>query len=198
MENRSKAITEFGNKLLELPFSEHLIEIKKDLSRPDSLIIHGLLEQCDRLFQKAAERQKNGDNEPFAVLMFAVVKSYDLLLDPQIKVILYNKDFYLDENPIWFVWKEKIIYNFALEDVKLFEKKAPQKFVNLKYSEIETFFLDYLNQYHTAVYIILLQIVKRILAVKSFETISITNDFMVGFGEFESEFYPLYQKSEEN
>lgn len=196
MENRSKVITEFGNKLLELPFSEHLIEIKKDLSRPDSLIIHGLLEQCDRLFQQAAERQKNGDNEQFAVMMFAVSKVSDVNITPEIRLFLHTKDFYIEDDPVMVKWKAKLIYQYIENDYKKFINTARYKFSKLDETEIQDFILQYLEQYHTAVYIVLKQSISKIMSQTSFDTFAKTNDFSILFGQCQQEGYQLYPNPE--
>ena len=147
----------YGTSLSGLPVDEYAVTDKNGLAKLPELmknykdgeteILTGLEEKLQVVFQKAQQMQKADRKGKICTMGISYLQSSVLTENYELRIDLYDKEFYLDSAECCTYWKPEFITGYLLQDVEYFKKEIRFKIPQIKTYELQQFIDGYLLNY---------------------------------------------------
>ena len=159
MTERQQQIMEIGKGMMEPIFMGQLPELMKNYKDGETEILTGLEEKLQVVFQKAQQMQKADRKGKICTMGISYLQSSVLTENYELRIDLYDKEFYLDSAECCTYWKPEFITGYLLQDVEYFKKEIRFKIPQIKTYELQQFIDGYRLNYMY----LLVQFFKQIL-----------------------------------
>lgn len=132
---------------MEPRFMGQLPELMKNYKAEETEIIAGLQEKLQEVFQKAQQMQKVDRKGKICTMGVSYLQSSVLTGSYDLRIDLYDKEFYLGSAECCTYWKPAFIARYLLKDVEYFKNVIRFKVPQIKAYEIQQFIDGYLLNY---------------------------------------------------
>lgn len=149
---------------MEPIFMGQLPELMKNYKAEETEIIAGLQEKLQEVFQKAQQMQKVDRKGKICTMGISCLQSSVLTGCYELRIDLYDKEFYLDKAECCTYWKPEFITKYLLKDVEYFKNEIRFKVPQIKSYEIQQFIDGYLLNYMYLLVQFFQQILSQVLA----------------------------------
>ena len=112
MTERQQQIMEIGKGMMEPRFMGQLPELMKNYKAEETEIIAGLQEKLQEVFQKAQQMQKVDRKGKICTMGVSYLQSSVLTGSYDLRIDLYDKEFYLDSAECCTYWKPAFITEY--------------------------------------------------------------------------------------
>lgn len=147
MTERQQQILEIGKEMMEPIFMGQLPELMKNYKAEETEILTGLEERLQEVFHKAQQMQKADRKGKICTMGISYLQSSVLTGSYELRIDLYDKEFYLDSAECCTYWKPEFITSYLLKDVEYFKNEIRFKVPQIKAYEIQQFIDGYLLNY---------------------------------------------------
>ena len=147
MTERQQQIMEIGKGMMEPIFMGQLPELMKNYKDGETEILTGLEEKLQVVFQKAQQMQKADRKGKICTMGISYLQSSVLTENYELRIDLYDKEFYLDSAECCTYWKPEFVTGYLLQDVEYFKKEIRFKIPQIKTYELQQFIDGYLLNY---------------------------------------------------
>lgn len=170
---------------MEPIFMGQLPELMKNYKDEETDILADLEERLGEVFQKAQQMQNTDRKGKICTMGISYLQSSVLTGSYELRIDLYDKEFYLDSAECCTYWKPEFITRYLLKDVEYFNNTIRFKVPQIKTYEIQQFIDGYILNYMYLLVQFFQQIFPAILCkVKTlFEEVA-DDDMNVIFGEY--------------
>lgn len=170
---------------MEPVFMKQLPELMENYKNNKKKILDELNEKVLELFKNAEQMQKEKTRSAVSVIAISFLQSSTLTGNYDLRMDLYDKDFYLDSKDCCTYWNPEFIAKYILKDVEYFRDTIRNKIPQIKTYEIQQFTDGYVLNYIYLMVQFFLQIFPQILdKVKMLSAAATSEDIKVIFGEF--------------
>ena len=107
--------------MMEPRFMGQLPELMKNYKAEETEIIAGLQEKLQEVFQKAQQMQKVDRKGKICTMGVSYLQSSVLTGSYDLRIDLYDKEFYLDSAECCTYWKPAFITEYIQKDIKYFK-----------------------------------------------------------------------------
>ena len=185
MTERQQQIMEIGKGMMEPRFMGQLPELMKNYKAEETEIIAGLQEKLQEVFQKAQQMQKVDRKGKICTMGVSYLQSSVLTGSYDLRIDLYDKEFYLAKAECCTYWKPEFITKYLLKDVEYFKNEIRFKVPQIKSYEIQQFIDGYLLNYMYLLVQFFQQILPQVLskAKTLFQEVAEENMTVI-FGEY--------------
>lgn len=164
---------------------KQLPELMENYKNNEKKILGGLYEKMLELFKKAGQMQKENTRGAVSVITVSYLQSSVLTGNYELRLDIYDRDFYLDQKECCTYWDPEFITKYILSDLGYFKDTIRFRIPQIKTYEIQQFADGYVVNYIYLLQQFLRQIFPQILdGVKSVSAIAADRDIKVFFGEF--------------
>lgn len=147
MTERQQQIMEIGKGMMEPIFMGQLPELMKNYKDGETEILTGLEEKLQVVFQKAQQMQKADRKGKICTMGISYLQSSVLTENYELRIDLYDKEFYLDSAECCTYWKPEFVTGYLLQDVEYLKKEIRFKIPQIKTYELQQFIDGYLLNY---------------------------------------------------
>ena len=147
MTERQQQIMEIGKGMMEPIFMGQLPELMKRYKDEETEILAGLEERLQEVFQKAQQMQKADRKGNICTMGISYLQSSVLTGSYELRIDLYDKEFYLDSAECCTYWKPEFITGYLSKDVEYFKNEIRFKVTQIKAYEIQQFIDGYVLNY---------------------------------------------------
>lgn len=144
---------------MEPRFMGQLPELMKNYKDGETEILTDLEEKLQEVFQKAQQMQKADRKGKICTMGISYLQSSVLTGNYELRIDLYDKEFYLDSAECCTYWKPEFVTGYLLQDVEYFKKEIRFKIPQIKTYELQQFIDGYRLNYMY----LLVQFFKQIL-----------------------------------
>ncbi|MFR2368555.1 MAG: hypothetical protein ACLS8T_12810 [Anaerobutyricum sp.] len=185
MTERQQQIMEIGKGMMEPIFMGQLPELMKNYKDGETEILTGLEEKLQEVFQKAQQMQNADRKGKICTMGISCLQSSVLTGCYELRIDLYDKEFYLDKAECCTYWKPEFITKYLLKDVEYFKNEIRFKVPQIKSYEIQQFIDGYLLNYMYLLVQFFQQILPQVLskAKTLFQEVAEENMTVI-FGEY--------------
>ena len=170
---------------MEPRFMGQLPELMKNYKAEETEIIAGLQEKLQEVFQKAQQMQKVDRKGKICTMGVSYLQSSVLTGSYDLRIDLYDKEFYLDSAECCTYWKPAFITEYIQKDIKYFKYNIHGKVPQIRTYEIQEFMDGYIINYLYLLAQFLEQIMPQILCKVRPAFREVMDDGMhVIFGEY--------------
>lgn len=197
--DRQQMILEKGRQMMEPIFQDSMEQMMKEYKLRENEILNELCGKVAGLFELAKKMQEEGARDPITDLGICYLLSSNLTGNYELRLDLYDRDFYLDEEECCTYWEPEFLTTYLKKDREYFKKEIRKQIPQIKTYEMQ----DFLDLYRNNYMYILLQFFQQMLPEifkrieKKSEGIT-TEEFRVIFGEYMGNFDVIYGKEEES
>ena len=132
---------------MEPIFMGQLPELMKNYKDGETEILTGLEEKLQVVFQKAQQMQKADRKGKICTMGISYLQSSVLTENYELRIDLYDKEFYLDSAECCTYWKPEFVTGYLLQDVEYLKKEIRFKIPQIKTYELQQFIDGYLLNY---------------------------------------------------
>lgn len=170
---------------MEPRFMGQLPELMKNYKDEETDILEGLEERIGEVFQKAQQMQNADRKGKICTMGISCLQSSVLTGSYEMRIDLYDKEFYLDKAECCTYWKPEFITKYLLKDVEYFKNEIRFKVPQIKSYEIQQFIDGYLLNYMYLLVQFFQQILPQVLAKAKtlFQEVAEENMTVI-FGEY--------------
>lgn len=170
---------------MEPVFMGQLPELIKNYKNDEKEILGSLEDKTQEVFQKAERMQKSGARGSICTMSISYLQCSTLTGNYELRIDLYDQDFYLDSAECCTYWKPEFITRYLLKDVEYFKNAIRFKVPQIKTYEMQQFIDGYILNYVYLLEQFFRQILPRILSKTKtlFQGVA-ENDMTVVFGEY--------------
>ena len=136
-----------GKGMMEPIFMGQLPELMKNYKDGETEILTGLEEKLQVVFQKAQQMQKADRKGKICTMGISYLQSSVLTENYELRIDLYDKEFYLDSAECCTYWKPEFVTGYLLQDVEYLKKEIRFKIPQIKTYELQQFIDGYLLNY---------------------------------------------------
>ena len=170
---------------MEPRFMGQLPELMKNYKAEETEIIAGLQEKLQEVFQKAQQMQKVDRKGKICTMGVSYLQSSVLTGSYDLRIDLYDKEFYLDSAECCTYWKPAFITEYIQKDIKYIKYNIHGKVPQIRTYEIQEFMDGYIINYLYLLAQFLEQIMPQILCKVRPAFREVMDDGMhVIFGEY--------------
>ena len=163
MTERQQQIMEIGKGMMEPIFMGQLPELMKNYKDEETDILAGLEERLGEVFQKAQQMQKADRKGKICTMGISYLQSSVLTGNYDLRIVLYDKEFYLDSAECFTYWNPEFITEYIQKDIKYFKYNIHGKVPQIRTYEIQEFMDGYIINYLYLLAQFLEQIMPQIL-----------------------------------
>ncbi len=182
--DRQELIKKTGNELMEPILYHSITTLLQEYKKDEEKILRTFQDVLEELYLKAKEMQLSGKKDSFSYLGVCYCLSSVYTGNYEIRLDLYNEEFYLDESECCVYWKPDFIMSFFIKDIKHFEKAIKQKIPQVKTYEEQQFMTGYMRNYMYVLLEFLRQKMPNVLQQMQEHGLRISQGFQVFFGEY--------------
>ncbi len=124
-----------------------LPKLMKNYKDEETEILTGLEEKLQEVFQKAQQMQKADKKGKICTMGISYLQNSVLTGSYELRIDLYDKEFYLDSAECCTYWKPEFITRYLLKDVEHFKNVIRFKVPQIRGYEIQQFIDGYLLNY---------------------------------------------------
>lgn len=194
--DRQHLIEEEGNRLMQPVLRQSMAALMREYKKNEAIILEAFRNAMKELFLTAGEQQLSGKKGALSYmgicycLSSAYTGNYELRLD------LYDRDFYLDENECCVYWDPNFFASYLEKDIAYFRKAIRQKLPRVRTYEEQQFITGYMRNYMYIVLEFLKQKMPDVLGQIRRDGIEISEELQIFFGEYMGRcaivnFYPV-------
>ena len=132
---------------MEPIFMGQLPELMKNYKDGETEILTGLEEKLQEVFQKAQQMQKADKKGKICTMGISYLQNSVLTGSYELRIDLYDKEFYLDSAECCTYWKPEFVTGYLLQDVEYLKKEIRFKIPQIKTYELQQFIDGYLLNY---------------------------------------------------
>ena len=147
MTERQQQIMEIGKEIMEPIFMGQLPKLMKNYKDEETDILAGLEERLGEVFQKAQQMQNADRKGKICTMGISYLQNSVLTGSYELRIDLYDKEFYLDSAECCTYWKPEFITRYLLKDVEHFKNVIRFKVPQIRGYEIQQFIDGYLLNY---------------------------------------------------
>ncbi|MCM1159601.1 MAG: hypothetical protein NC412_00115 [Roseburia sp.] len=191
-EKKIREIIEITDKFLPKRFEKNLAEIKDNYKKNPMIYAKGYLDSLKNLFTETKKLQEEGKKGKVAYISFSFLYSSALLNKNGLRIDIYDKDFYLDKQEVSDFWEPLEIFRYVKEDMKYVERYLGSSYIPIKPHERVELYNSYLINYYQVTMQVLLELVKGIEKMSSFNEMRKERKVEVTFGEYMDKFQCIH------
>lgn len=188
---RTEKIQTIGGKVIEPILKERLTEIQNYFWDYRTPILEGFQKQIKLLCEKAYELQKNHQKEAIQFLSISYLRRCVYTKKYEIRMDLYNKNFYLDSCKIYEYWDMEFLFQFFEKDIddvwKQIRSKNPPLFIQVQDYEEKEFALWYIKHYYKIAELFFQDQISNILQQEEFQLLKKEENYFVLYGGYMEE-----------
>lgn len=148
---------------------------------------------CNTVFKQAIKQQEEGKKEAIGVIAFSFLRSFIQHQRYEIRIDVYNKDYFLDEKECSAYWDVGELFEQLDEDIDYLIQCTKQKIIRLKTYEINWIKQQYRLTYMQWLAAYLGMNYPTILEGDTYNSLKKEDELMIVFGEYLSDTIPIYQ-----
>ena len=148
---------------MEPIFMGQLPELMKNYKDEETDILAGLEERLGEVFQKAQQMQKADRKGKICTMGISYLQSSVLTGNYELRIDLYDKEFYLDSAECCTYWNPAFITEYIQKDIKYFKYNIHGEVPQIRTYEIQEFMDGYIINYLYLLAQFLEQIMPQIL-----------------------------------
>lgn len=183
-----------GSKLMEPVLHNRLKEIQIYFLENRDTIIMNFKKSVEMICSEADCLQRIGKKEPIQFFSISYLQRCIFTKKYEVRLDLYNKDFYLDKCRIVQYWDMNFLFQFFEKDMIHFKKNIGAEIFQLKDYEEKEFALWYITHYYKIAELFFRVHITDIINNKFFQAIEKNENFKVVFGGYMDEQIIIHQK----
>lgn len=191
-EKKIREIIEITDKFLPAKFEKNLAEIKNNYKKNPLIYAKGYLDSLKDVFTETKELQERGKKGKTAYISFSFLYSSSLLNRNGLRIDIYDKDFYLDKQEVCTFWEPKEIFKYVEEDMKYVERYLSSSYIPIKTHERVELYNSYLLNYYQVTMQVLLELVKCVETMNSFNEMQKESRVQITLGEYMDKFQCIH------
>lgn len=196
MERQERIVYE-GKKLMGPIFQNQMPELMNEYRLHQKEILDSLYEKTLELFQQAADMQRNGNRGSINCMGICYLLSSTLTQNYELRLDLYDQEFYLDDQECCVYWMPKFIISYLEKDIQYFKKAIKTIIPRVRTYEMQVFIDGYRGNYMY----LLIQFFRQMLPelIKRIEQTTdclIAEEFRVIFGEYMGNFTVVAERTQ--
>ena len=196
MEQMQK-IQSSGGRLMESILQTRLKEIQIYFSNNKELI-HADFKKCiDMLYSEACSLQQTEKKGPIQFLSISYLQRCIFTKKHEVRLDLYDKDFYLDKCKTTQYWDMNFLFHFFEQDMEYFKKHIGKLIFQIKDYEEKEFALWYITHYYKIAELFFRDHINDMIHNEFSVSLKRCEDFKVVFGGYMDEQTVLRQLREE-
>lgn len=182
--DRQDLIKEEGNRFMLPVLHQSMEALMKEYKMNEETILGSFRTALEELYLEAGVQQSNEKKGTIFYmgicycLSSAYTGNYELRLD------LYDGEFYLDENACCVYWNPDFIVSHLNKDIAYFRRVIRQKIPRVKTYEEQQFIVGYMRNYMYIVLEFVKQKMPGVLQQIEMNTIKVANELQIFFGEY--------------
>lgn len=185
MTERQQQIMEIGKGMMEPIFMGQLPELIKNYKDRETEILEELEEKLQEIFLKAQQMQNVNRKGKICTMGISFLQSSVLTGSYELRIDVYDKEFYLDSVECCTYWKPEFITGYLLKDAEYFKNRIRFKVSQIKTYEIQQFIDGYLLNYMYLLVQFFKQILPQVLErIKILFEEVVEENLTVIFGEY--------------
>lgn len=168
-------------------------ELLQAYKKDEEIILGTFQNALEELYFKAKEMQFIGKKDSLSSLGVCYCLSSVYTGNYEVRIDLYNEEFYLDESECCVYWKPDFIVSYLVKDMEYFRKTIKQKIPQIKIYEEQQFMTGYMRNYMYVLLEFLRQKMPNASEQMHKHGIRISEDFQVFFGEYMGRYVVINQ-----
>lgn len=182
--DREGQIKQEGNQLMRDFMKANLPRLMFEYKQKENEHLEKLKEALKNLFEKGRRMQEAGEKNAISYLVICYCRSSVYTGNYELKLDLYDTEFYLDEQECSAYWEPDFIFSFLREDIEYFQKNIPKRVPRIKTYEVQRYLAGYVNNYIYILSEFLRQKMHEVLEQIPMEGLEINGKMQVLFGEY--------------
>lgn len=192
--DRLQKIQSEGSKLMEPVLHNRLKEIQTYFSDNRDMIITDFKKSVEMLYSEAHSLQQMNKKDPVQFFSISYLQRCIFTKKYEVRLDLYNKDFYLERCRTVQYWNMNFIFQFFEKDMEYFKKHIGAVIFHLKEYEEKEFALWYITHYYKIAELFFRDHITDIIHNKFSEALEKNEDFKVVFGGYMDEQVVLFEE----
>ncbi len=168
-------------------------ELLQAYKKDEEIILGTFQNALEELYFKAKEMQFIGKKDSLSSLGVCYCLSSVYTGNYEVRIDLYNEEFYLDESECCVYWEPDFIVSYLVKDMEYFRKTIKQKIPQIKIYEEQQFMTGYMRNYMYVLLEFLRQKMPNASEQMHKHGIRISEDFQVFFGEYMGRYVVINQ-----
>lgn len=182
--DRQDLIKEEGNRFM-LPILHHSMEtLMKKYKINEKIILESFQNALKELYLQAEVLQSHERKGSVSYLGICYCLSSVYTGNYELRLDLYDEEFYLDENVCCVYWNPDFIVSHLKEDISYFQRTIRQRVPRVKMYEEQTYVAGYMRNYMYVALEFLKQKMPIVLEQVEKDTIKMAKELHVFFGEY--------------
>lgn len=182
--DREDQIRQEGDRLMEDFLKVNLPRLMFEYKQKESEHLEKFIEALRTLFDEGRRMQEAGDKNAVSYLAICYCKSSVFTGHYELKLDLYDTEFYLDEQECSVYWEPDFIFSFLEEDIKYFQKNISKRVPRIRTYEIQRYLMGYVNNYMYILSEFLRQKMPEVLEQVPVDGLETNGKLQVLFGEY--------------
>lgn len=155
-----------------------------------------MAESFDRLFLRAADMQAREQKAEIAWVSVSYLRSSLLTETYDLRIDLYDANFYLDVNEVSGYWNGAFVYAYFREDMAYYTKMAREEMIRIMPGEMKAFMIGYSAHYQAFLRCFCRKHLPRITELPSYQKMQKAADIKFTFGEYLDKTTVIYPGSD--
>lgn len=191
--DRKEDIRKKGNQLMEPVFRNSVVELMAEYKDNEEENLKSIQNALQSLIDITVQMQKKGAKRPIRFLGLCYCNSSLLTGNYEMRLDLYDNDFYLDEEECCIYWCPAFITRYYERDALFFQKAIKQYFPRVRSYEIQQYLSGYYKNYIFVIKEFLCQKMPEVIRKVSWSDLLVEEKLEVLFGEYmgEGTFLPI-------
>lgn len=191
--DRQELIKNTGNQFMEPVLYQSFTALLQAYKRDEERIFGAFQNALEELYSKAKEMQLSGKKDSLSSLGICYCLSSVYTGNYEVRLDVYNEEFYLDESECCVYWEPDFIVSYLVEDMEYFRKVIKQKISQIKIYEEQQFLTGYMRNYMYALLEFLRQEMPNVPEQMQKRGIQVAEEFQVFFGEYMGKYVLMNQ-----
>lgn len=184
MKNRIKTYFVDNEEYVKTRIKEITDSIQKTIKENKEQILSGFQDAFDEAFQKGIRMQKTEEKGAIAYLCIGILRSSLLTKTYQLRIDLYDSNFYLDRVECEGYWDVGFAFQGLDDDMNYFTKCARKKLVRIQDAEMLIFMQEYQEHYFDILEGFCIENIAGILELPNWKALKKEAEVNFTYGEF--------------
>lgn len=182
--DRQDLIKKEGNRLMLPMLHQSMEKLMKEYKMNEEIILGSLRNALEELYLEAGVQQLNAKKGNISYLGICYCLSSAYTGNYELRLDLYDKEFYLDESVCCVYWNPDFIVSHLNKDIAYFRRTIRQRIPRVRTYEEQQFIVGYMRNYMYIVLEFLKQKMPGVLDQIEMNTIKVAKQLQIFFGEY--------------
>ena len=193
--DRKDEIRETGNRMMKQVLWDSLQELMADYKSREEIHLREFSDILQQLFALTAQRQREGTKGRACYLGICYCLSSVFTGNYEMKLDIYDKEMYLDENECCLYWRPGFIFDYYQRDMEYFRKNIGKEVPRVRTYEIQQYGTGYLLNYMHILSEFLHQKLPEVMEKISPEELQTDGKLQFFFGKYMDRGVILYEEN---